>query len=521
MPDHNDWYNVRRNFVDFTRANVRYIAAELALIAAGVGGLPTKNQLSGNVQVSASEATGSAADAYILTSVYETDELVKNLVVQCIMTNTNAGASTLKLDSLAQKDIKNIDGSTLVGGSIVAGWPHIFVYDGTKWLLMNSAKAVVVSVVLDEALTPRSFERNVAITAFTLPAASGGSAPYTYAVTGLPAGLVFDDSSREVSGTPTALGSSTVVYTVTDSNAVEFAFQFTIRVVASVLSVTSPMDRTLTVGNAYSFALATATDGTPPYTYAIDDDDLPAGMEFDPESRILSGTPTESGLFDIDYVVTDSGDTVQTATQTFRFTIRSATVLSLASVNDRTFVPDESITPFILPAATGGVPGYTYIVTGLPEGLEFDPDPDTREVSGTPTATGENEITYRVSDAEGTQHEVEFNINIETAGRRYIAVLESRVNVTALQVQSGNNYSPSERELELPDWTGDRYIVIAQPEDNDDLTHISLSGVGNSISAFEKASYTRTINGIDYEIWVGREVQGGAVISGEIINVQP
>ena len=190
MPDHNDWYNVRRNFVDFTRANVRYIAAELALIAAGVGGLPTKNQLSGNVQVSASEATGSAADAYILTSVYETDELVKNLVVQCIMTNTNSGASTLKLDSLAQKDIKNIDGSTLVGGSIVAGWPHIFVYDGTKWLLMNSAKAVVVSVVLDEALTPRSFERNVAITAFTLPAASGGSAPYTYAVTGLPAGLV-------------------------------------------------------------------------------------------------------------------------------------------------------------------------------------------------------------------------------------------------------------------------------------------------------------------------------------------
>ena len=67
-------------------------------------------------------------------------------------------------------------------------------------------------------------------TAFSLvlPAATGGdvstllgaiNSPYTYAVSGLPAGLSFDAATRTVSGTPTAAGSFTVTYTVDDADA--------------------------------------------------------------------------------------------------------------------------------------------------------------------------------------------------------------------------------------------------------------------------------------------------------------
>ena len=63
----------------------------------------------------------------------------------------------------------------------------------------------------------KAFPEDQAITAFTLPAATGGNTPYTYSVSGLPTGLSFNTSSRRVSGTPTVAGESTVTYTVTDS----------------------------------------------------------------------------------------------------------------------------------------------------------------------------------------------------------------------------------------------------------------------------------------------------------------
>nr|WP_170215218.1 ExeM/NucH family extracellular endonuclease [Nocardioides plantarum] len=56
-----------------------------------------------------------------------------------------------------------------------------------------------------------------AITPFTL-AATGGTSPYTWTATGLPDGLSIS-SAGQVSGTPTAAGTSTVTATVTDSAA--------------------------------------------------------------------------------------------------------------------------------------------------------------------------------------------------------------------------------------------------------------------------------------------------------------
>ena len=464
----NDFYEVQRRPSERVRAKAGLLAAELDSIEEGFERLPTKNDLAGNVQIQAEETSTSAANIYVIKGEYPITELKKGTRVSFFCQNTNTGASTGNVDSTGVKDIKAINGDALLGSEIVAGRPIDLIYNGTNLLLENSAKAITVSLVLASALTPRNFALRVAIKAFTLPAASGGSSPYTYAVTGLPRNLLFSAGSRKIVGTPKSLGSSTITYKVTDSNAIVFNFQFVIKIVPTVLILGNPKNRNLKLGNSYTFTLPAASDGTSPYAYVIDSNELPAGMSFDAQSRELSGTPTEAGAFDITYQATDSGTTPQTATQGFRLTVRSATVLAIGSTSDRTFVPDTEITPFVLPAASGGLAPYVYILTGLPSGLNFDAA--TRKISGTPGTVETRTVTYRVTDGESTEVERQFEIVIETSGRRYIFVVDKGdKNVTATEIQSGNELAATAQELELPIWTGNKRIAIAQPEANDDL----------------------------------------------------
>ncbi len=76
---------------------------------------------------------------------------------------------------------------------------------------------------------PRRYALNAAIQPLVLPAATGGdvsgshlgftvTAPYYYAVTGLPPGLTFDAATRTISGTPTEAGTYRVTYTADDAD---------------------------------------------------------------------------------------------------------------------------------------------------------------------------------------------------------------------------------------------------------------------------------------------------------------
>ncbi len=67
--------------------------------------------------------------------------------------------------------------------------------------------------------------------------ASGGATPYSFALTGgtLPAGLTFTASSDSLSGTPSAAGTFTVTFTVTDANKQTASATITISVNAPAL----------------------------------------------------------------------------------------------------------------------------------------------------------------------------------------------------------------------------------------------------------------------------------------------
>ena len=147
----------------------------------------------------------------------------------------------------------------------------------------------------DAALADRTWTQRQAITAFTLPAATGGDGDLTYALTpDLPAGVVRDAATREVSGTPTAaLAATTYTWAATDADGDTVELTFTAAVDGiPTFGDAAIADVTWTKGKAIdAFTLPEAAGGDGRLTYTLAPDP-PAGVVRDTTTREVSGTPT-------------------------------------------------------------------------------------------------------------------------------------------------------------------------------------------------------------------------------------
>ena len=144
----------------------------------------------------------------------------------------------------------------------------------------------------------------------TLQQLGGGTPPYTLSVSGLPAGVSYDEATRMISGTPFEVGTTTVVIMVTDANGASAPLP------PVTIEVTAPETSSLGV---LTYEVGTAIDplslpddatlqqlggGTPPYTLSVSG--LPAGVSYDEATRMISGTPSEVGTTTVIVTITDA-----------------------------------------------------------------------------------------------------------------------------------------------------------------------------------------------------------------------
>jgi hypothetical protein len=236
---------------------------------------------------------------------------------------------------------------------------------------------------------------------------SGGTSPYTYAVTSgtLPTGLSLSASSGAISGTPTGpSGNSSVTFKVTDSSSA--GKMSASQAVAVTVNAPPPLTITTaslpggTLGTAYNQTLQ-AAGGVPTYTWSVSAGSLPAGLTLS-STGVISGTPsgTFTGASNFTVTATDS-QTPTHATTTANLSITvSAPKLNVTT----TSLPGGSIGTAYSQTlqASGGAGAYTWAVTtgSLPVGLTLNAT--TGVISGTPTGTfvGPVNFTVTVTDSE-------------------------------------------------------------------------------------------------------------------------
>ncbi|MEV6010986.1 putative Ig domain-containing protein [Streptomyces sp. NPDC051976] len=151
--------------------------------------------------------------------------------------------------------------------------------------------------------------------------ASGGSAPYTWSASGLPAGLTLDAATGTVSGSPTAAGTSKVTLTAKDSTGATGGTSFTWTITSGggtgTVTVSNP-------GNQFGF---TGFPSTPVTVRATDSNGeqltftatgLPAGLHIS-STGTITGTPTTVGTYGVKVTATDTDGS--SGSTTFTWTV--------------------------------------------------------------------------------------------------------------------------------------------------------------------------------------------------------
>ncbi len=244
-------------------------------------------------------------------------------------------------------------------------------------------------------------------------AATGGTAPYTWAVsTGtLPSGLSLS-SAGVISGTPTTTASASLVFTTTDSakNTANSA-GLTLTINPATLAVSTTSLPNGTVGTAYSVPLV-ATGGTAPYVWSLKTGTLPAGLSLS-AAGVISGTPTATAnATGLVFQVTDAN------TKTAMSSELSVSVGAAPLVITTTSLPNGTVNSAYSATltATGGTAPYTWTLASgsLPNSVTLNAT--TGVLSGTPASTilGPYSAVFQVTDS-ASKHALSSVLNITVA----------------------------------------------------------------------------------------------------------
>ena len=228
------------------------------------------------------------------------------------------GTVTVKVDGLI---VNKVSGSTL---DLLANGPHTVRVEARDAagntgfaevnFMVNYTPLVVGSTSLAWGVTGAAYTQNLA--------ANGGVPPYTWSIQQgtLPQGLSLDAATGVLSGIPAAVGPSTFLVQVQDSNQTPAARSLTVTVYTPLAVTTTALANGF-VNAAYSQTVA-AEGGLALYTWSVTEGSLPAGLYLNPSSGEITGNPASARSSNFTVQAQDAN--LSTATRSLSITISAA-----------------------------------------------------------------------------------------------------------------------------------------------------------------------------------------------------
>jgi hypothetical protein len=234
-------------------------------------------------------------------------------------------------------------------------------------------------------------------------AASGGTRPYTYAVTGLPPGLSLETSSGLLSGMATAAGDFQLQLQVTDAKGRSSTKQYALKVYEVPAVMTAPELEDGYARAPYSVALK-HEGGKAPLTWALVGGEPPPGLTLSAEGMLagtLASTVQAGQRHSFTVRVTDAHGARATRQLSMLTWLPPALFpTSLTSAIEGVTYLKAPQTPERLEGREGRWP-LRYSATGLPPGLELSPDSGTLSGIPLPGSAGDYAVEVEVSDVNG------------------------------------------------------------------------------------------------------------------------
>ena len=170
---------------------------------------------------------------------------------------------------------------------------------------LSAPYSITINAALASINPPALPDGDVGVSYHQTITASGGTAPYTFAVTSgtLPPGLTLATGGL-ISGAPTTVGTSDFTVTGTDAAGGTISSPYSITVNAALSSLNPAALPGGDVGVAYSQTI-TASGGTAAYTFALTAGTLPSGLTLS-AGGVISGTPTTVGTSHFTVTATDA-----------------------------------------------------------------------------------------------------------------------------------------------------------------------------------------------------------------------
>ena len=264
----------------------------------------------------------------------------------------------------------------------------------------------------------------------------------SYTATGLPGGLSFNSATGAITGTPTQAGTFSVPVSATNAvGTVQAVLTIAVDAVPPTPYIYSAADASATVGTPFVYAIAGTSSGGPAIT-TYGASNLPAGLNFNPQTGFITGTPTgPAGTFQVP-VSSSIGAVVGNATLTLIIQAASA-----SSIQPVLVAPAGALgfldNPFSYGLATTGFAP----ASALPAGLSFDPA--SGAITGYPTTVGTYQISLATSGASGSGSAVRKTRKLPSKTRH--SLLASTTSNASMAVLT---LSVSAPDFSLPRLTG-------------------------------------------------------------------